>query len=111
MQHRETARFTSVWVERGRWPALPDRPPEARTSANNSPHKFVHSIEASDAARVADLAESLTTTSTPTCFIYRADQTLRTGDVIAVGLALQKAQNSQLLLFPELASDSPAAGE
>ena len=99
-QRRDDARSTSVWLKRGRWTEMLRAPP-----ASADPERFVRGVAPGNAGGVARLVEDLRGESTPVCIVYRPDQSPRAGDVVAVGLALQRMRGSEVLLFPESATE------
>ena len=85
---------------------MPSRP-NGRTelaSASSSPAAASIALPFNDREALARLLDDAGQLGAPSrCIVYRADQSLRAGDVYSVGLALQQTEDLQVLMFPELA--------
>lgn len=95
----------SIYLNTVNWPMMPDRPPDS------TPEQGLASEPVASVALPFNDAETVTrlvranggTRLSQRCIVYRADQSLRAGDAYSIGLALQRTQGSQVLIFPELA--------
>ncbi len=101
--------IATVYAQTENWPMMPMRISGRNTelaSARSNPTVGSIALPFSDREALTQLVDDAGEPGASSrCILYRADQSLRAGDVYSVGFALQRMEGSQVLVFPELALD------